>query len=100
MFRKLFGWLKAALNERGQIPSSLTDNYDALLSTTLRAYRTKLADNITKGNKFCSFLKEKGRFRKQSGGERVAVPLMHAQNATADIYTGYGVLDTTEIVVS
>ena len=82
-------------NERGQIPSSLTDNYDALLSTTLRAYRTKLADNITKGNKFVSFLKEKGRFKKQSGGERVQVPLMHAQNGTADIFSGYGVLDTT-----
>ena len=82
-------------SQAGQVPSSLTDSYDALLSTTLRAYRTKLADNITKGNKFVSFLRDKGRFKKQSGGERVQIPLMHAQNNTADIYSGYGVLDTT-----
>src|SRR3972149_225736 len=96
MIRAFFNRLVALLsNQSGQIPSSLTDNYDALLSTTLRAYRTKLADNITRGNKFVSFLKDKGRFKKQSGGERVQIPLMHAQNNTADIYSGYGVLDTT-----
>ncbi len=99
MFKAMNAALRSALRllcgQAGQIPSSLTDNYDALLSTTLRSYRKKLADNITKGNKFVSFLKEGGRFRKQSGGERVAVPLMHAQNNTADIYSGYGVLDTT-----
>lgn len=87
--------LRLLCGQAGQIPSSLTDNYDALLSTTLRSYRKKLADNITRGNKFVSFLRENGRFRKQSGGERVAVPLMHAQNSTADIYSGYGLLDTT-----
>lgn len=92
MFKAILGLL---LSNAGQIPSSLTDNYDALLSTTLRSYRKKLADNITRGNKFVSFLREGGRFRKQSGGERVAVPLMHAQNNTADIYSGYGTLDTT-----
>lgn len=94
MFKALWHIL---LSQAGQIPSSLTDNYDALLTTTLRAYRTKLSDNITRGNKFVSFLKENGRFRKQSGGERVAIPLMHAQNNTADIYSGYGVLDTTPV---
>lgn len=87
--------VRLLLGVAGQIPSSLTDNYDALLSTTLRSYKRKLADNITRGNKWVSFLRDKGRFRKQSGGERVAVPLMHAQNNTADIYSGYGVLDTT-----
>lgn len=87
--------LRLLSSECGQIPSTLTDNYDALLSTTLRSYRKKLADNITRGNKFVSWLRENGRFRKQSGGERVEVPLMHAQNNTADIYSGYGVLDTT-----
>jgi hypothetical protein len=80
---------------RGQIPSSVTDNYDALLSTTLRAYQTKLHDNITKGNKFINWLDSKGRFRKQEGGHQVSVPLMHQQNGTADIYSGYGLLDTT-----
>jgi len=92
MFKALW---RILCGQAGQIPSSLTDSYDALLSTTLRSYRSKLADNITRGNKFVSFLRENGRFKKQSGGERVAVPLMHAQNNTADIYSGYGLLDTT-----
>ena len=79
----------------GQIPSSLTDDYGALLTTTLRAMQPRLHDNITRGNKFLAWLEMKGRFRSQDGGERVKVALMHAQNSTADIYAGYGVLDTT-----
>lgn len=82
-------------NEAGQIPSSLTDNYDALLTTTLRAMQPRLNDNITRSNKYVAWLKEHGRMRKQDGGERVRVALMHAQNSTADIYSGYGTLDTT-----
>ena len=82
-------------DERGQIPSTLTDNYDALLTTTLRAMQPRLYDNITRGNKVVAWLMDRGRFRKQDGGERVKVALMHAQNSTADIYSGYGQLDTT-----
>ena len=83
------------LDQRGQIPSSVTDNYDALLSSTLRNYSPKLKDNVTRGNKVLAWLDSKGRFRKVSGGHQVAEPLMHAQNNTADIYRGYGLLDTT-----
>jgi hypothetical protein len=82
-------------NERGQIPSSVTDSYDALLTTTLRNYSTKLKDNITRGNKFVAWLDSKGRTRKVGGGHQIAEPLMHAQNGTADIFAGYGLLDTT-----
>jgi hypothetical protein len=79
----------------GQVPSSLTDDYGALLTTTLRAMQPRLHDNITRGNKFIAWLEMRGRWRKQDGGERVKVALMHAQNSTADIYSGYGLLDTT-----
>lgn len=82
-------------NERGQIPSSLTDNYDALLTTTARAMQPRIHDQITKSNKIVAWLTEHGKFRRQDGGERVKVPLMHAMNSTADIYSGYGNLDTT-----
>ena len=91
----LAGLWAAVSNEHGQIPSSLTDNYDALLTTTARAMQPRIHDNITKGNKIVAWLTEHGRFRKQDGGERVKVALMHAQNSTADIYSGYGNLDTT-----
>lgn len=87
--------LSILFNQAGQIPSTETVNYDAVLSTTLRSYRRKLADNITKGNQFLAWLRSKGRFSKQSGGYNVHIPLMHAQNSTADIYSGYGLLDTT-----
>src|SRR3990167_3202957 len=79
----------------GQGASSLTDDYGALLTTTLRAMQQRLHDNITRGNKFIAWLEMRGRWRKQDGGERVKVALMHAQNSTADIYSGYGLLDTT-----
>jgi len=77
------------------VPSSLQDDYGILLTTTLRAMQPKVRDNITRGNKVLSWLRENGKFRDQDGGERVQIPLMHAQNSTADIYSGYGLLDTT-----
>ena len=77
------------------VPSTLTDSYGALLTTTLRAVEPTLRDNITKGNKWLSWLESKGRMRPQDGGERVRVPLMYGLNTTADIYSGYGLLDTT-----
>lgn len=99
MFNRLKGFLDflwgPLSNESGQIPSSLTDDYGALLTTTLRAMQPRVHDNITRGNKYLGYLEDKGRFRKQDGGERVKVALMHAHNTTADIYSGYGVLDTT-----
>ena len=97
MFKILrFLWAAyVSLNESGQIPSSVTDNYDALLSSTLRNYQPKLKDNITRGNKFIAWLDSKGRTRKIGGGHQIAEPLMHTQNNTADIYRGYGLLDTT-----
>ena len=91
----LWKFLAPLFNQSGQIPSSVTDQYDALLSTTLRNYQTKLHDNITKGNKFLAWLDSKGRTRKVGGGHQISIPLMHQQNGTADIYSGYGQLDTT-----
>jgi len=82
-------------SETGAVPSSLTDDYDALLTTTLRAMQPRLRDNISRSNKTLAWLDSRGRFRKQDGGERVQVALMYAQNNTADIYSSYGVLNTT-----
>ena len=76
-------------------PSSLTDSYGALLTTTLRSMEKRLHDNITRGSKVLSWLEDKGQFRRVNGGERIKVALMHGLNSTADIYAGYGNLDTT-----
>ncbi len=74
---------------------SVTETYDAVLTTTARAMMGTIRDNISRGNKVVSWLIEKGRFRSQAGGERIQIPLMYALNSAADIYQGYGVLATT-----
>jgi len=84
----MFKWFSLLWNESGQIPSTLTDDFDAVLTTSLRNVQPRLHDNITRGNKVLSWLKSKGRMRKVNGGERIMIPLMHAQNSTADIYSG------------
>ena len=76
-------------------PSSLTDPYGALLTTTLRNMQPKIHDNISRGNRYMAYMDMRGRLRREDGGERVKVGLMHALNSTADIYSGYGTLDTT-----
>src|SRR3990167_5684843 len=91
----LMRMISILFSEIGNVPSSLTDDYGALLTTTLRNYQTKLRDNVSRGSQLLKWLDSKGRFTTRDGGERVSVPLMHAQNSTADIYSGYGTLDTT-----
>lgn len=85
------------LNEKGVIPSTLTDAYDALLTTTLRNMQPVIHDNISRGSKFLNWLNSKGRWTTRDGGERIKVGLMHAQNSGADIYQGYGQIDTAPI---
>lgn len=92
LLRSLFHYAKN-LGEGGQIPSTLTDAYDALLTTTLRNMQGRLRDNITRSNKLLAWLDGNGRTMRVDGGERIQIPLMHAQNTTADIYSAYGVLD-------
>ncbi|MBT7628784.1 MAG: phage major capsid protein [Desulfobacula sp.] len=76
-------------------PSTNTIYYDALLSTTLAAYRKTLYDNIFKDSAFLAFLRLTDSVRKQNGGERVAMPLMYGKNETVKVVGGYEVLDTT-----
>jgi hypothetical protein len=73
---------------------SVTEVYESVLTTTARAMMGDIRDNISRGNKLVSWLIEKGRFRSQSGGERIQVPLMYSLNSGADIFQGYGVLST------
>jgi hypothetical protein len=70
-------------------------NYDALLTTTLSAYRKKLEDNIFKANPLFYWLDKGGRKKKQDGGFQILVPLMYGKNSTAKSYGKYDTLDTT-----
>jgi len=76
-------------------PSSLTLNYDSILSTTFFAVRKELYDQIFKDNVVWNVLHSKGRKRSQNGGERIQIPLQYATNTTVGSYAGYDVLDTT-----
>lgn len=77
--------------------SSLTLNYDAILSTTLFNWSKTLQDQISTANAFLYTL-----MKKQSGGyvtvgdigDRMQVPLMY-ELGQADSYSGYDVLDTS-----
>lgn len=70
-------------------PSQNTINYDAVLSTTLDAYRPVLADNIFKANAYLAALKKYGGIEYQDGGERIRCPLMYEENNTVKSYKGY-----------
>ena len=79
-------------------PSTNTIYYDALLSTTMAAYRETLVDNIFKDSAFLTWLRSSDAIKKQNGGERVAMPLMYGKNETVKSYANYDVLDTTPLV--
>jgi hypothetical protein len=76
-------------------PSTNTVYYDALLTTTLMAYRKTLVDNIFKDSAFLAYLRLTDAVKKQNGGERIAMPLMYGTNDTVKTHGGYSVLDTT-----
>ena len=73
-------------------PSQNTVNYDALLSTTLFAYRAKMVDNIFKSNATLAALRQYGGVDYQDGGERIQMLLMYGNNDTFRSYSGYDTL--------
>lgn len=76
-------------------PSTNTVYYDALLSTTLAAYRKTMYDNIFKERALLAYLRQSDAVIKQDGGERVAAPLLYGDNDTVKTHGGYDVIDTT-----
>lgn len=74
---------------------SVSDTYDALLTTTLRNFQPNLADNIFQELPFLFWLTKGGRKKKTSGGYQFAVPLLYGENTTVGTFEGYDVLDIT-----
>ena len=74
---------------------SITDTYDALLSSTLRNYRKQLEDNIFHKLPLLYWLNDKGRRKTQDGGYQIMVPLLYGENSTVKFYNKYDVLDVT-----
>ena len=74
---------------------SVTDTYDALLSTTLRNYSRKLRDNIFNSFPYLKWLRSKDRVQHEDGGYQIVEHLMYGKNTTFASKTAYGTLDTT-----
>lgn len=75
--------------------TSLSLNYNSILTTTLFNVRGILYDNIFKQNVFFNWLHQRGRKRMVNGGERIQIGLQAGTNSTVGSYSGYEVLDTT-----
>lgn len=71
-------------------PLASTFNYDALVASSLAAYRTQLVDNVSAANAFWKLIP----WESENGGLYVAQDLMYGL-APVDSYDGYDVLDTT-----
>jgi hypothetical protein len=56
---------------------TVSEVYDAVLTTTLRNMQGPLRDNITRSNKMIAWLEMKGRIKRVNGGERIKIPLMY-----------------------
>jgi len=74
---------------------SITDQYDALLTTTLKNYRRKMVDQIFEMMNFLNWLRKGDRVRKVDGGESIIEHLMYGKNDTVKFYSGYENLLTT-----
>lgn len=78
-------------------PSSLTLNYDAVLSSTLMNLHKAgvLFDQISTSNAFLfKVMKSNKAYTGDAEGERMRVSLMY-EFGTGDVFSGYDVLDTT-----
>lgn len=70
-------------------------NFDQILSTTLNNYMPKLVDNVFTARPLVHFLKEAGQVRPVGGGNKIILPIMHAQNQAAGSYSDRDTLSTT-----
>jgi hypothetical protein len=76
-------------------PVSVTDNFDALFTTTLRNASKVIGDTISTSNLAFYRIKESGGFEEvDSLGYQAVQPLMY-ELGTAQPYAGYDVLSTT-----
>jgi hypothetical protein len=70
--------------------------FTELVTTTYRKHRAKLTDNVTKHNALLRRLKEKGKFKKESGGLTIVEPLEYGENNTYQRYSGYDILNVAQ----
>ena len=72
--------------------TSPNSTFTDMVSTTLRAHRRTLADNVSEHNGLLTRLKQKGNI-KMDGGYEIVEPLDYAENGTFQRYSGYDPLN-------
>jgi len=71
------------------------DDFDQILSTTLKNYVPKLADNVFTARPLFYALTNGQTIRRISGGAKIVVPIIYGTNSTAASYSGDETLSTT-----
>jgi hypothetical protein len=70
-----------------------TDNYSALLTTTLQNFQPSLVDNFSDATPFLWWMTQNERKRHIAGGTNLEMPLMYA-GANVQAFSGFDKLDT------
>ena len=70
-------------------------DFDAILSTTLKNYVPKLADNVFTARPLFYALTNGQTIRRINGGAKIVVPIIYGTNSTAGSYSGSDTIDTT-----
>lgn len=73
--------------------ASPNSTFTEIVSTTLRAHRKEIADNISNKNALYLRLTKKGKIRTEDGGYEIVCPLEYAENGTYQRYSGYDTLN-------
>jgi hypothetical protein len=71
------------------------DSFDQILSTTLKNYVPKLADNVFTARPLFYALTNGQTIRRISGGAKIVVPIIYGTNSTASSYSGDDTITTT-----
>ena len=70
-------------------------DFDAILSTTLKNYVPKLADNVFTARPLVYALTNGQTIRRINGGAKIVVPIIYGTNSTAGSYSGADTIATT-----
>ena len=70
-------------------------DFNEILSTTLKNYVPKLADNVYTARPLFYALTNGQTIRRINGGAKIVVPIIYGTNSTAGSYSGSDTIDTT-----
>lgn len=69
--------------------------FTELVTSTDRAWGSKVTDNVSNHNAVLNRMKKKGKIKTVTGGYEIAEPIEYAENGTYQRYGGYESLDTS-----